>query len=117
MLVNGIEFINRAIAAGEERGLRALAPLERTVFAIAEAEVYCDKDGIDALILRYGVDQLPVFAGAFAEIGAAKVAASLSALGEKSGAPEQLLSVANELITGRVGYSYRRIVAYVEARI
>jgi hypothetical protein len=91
--------------------------LELTIFAIAEAEVYCDKDGIDALILRYGFDELPIFACAFAEIGATEVASSLSALGEMRVAPEQLLSAANELITGRVGYSYERIVAYVEARI
>lgn len=117
MLMSGIEVINRAIVAGEKLGLRALTTLELTVFAIAEAEVYCDKDGIDALIRRYGSDSLPVFAKAFTEVGAMEVAASLSALGEISGTPEHLLSAANDLITGRVGYSYESIVAYVEARI
>ncbi|WP_326533811.1 hypothetical protein [Pseudorhodoferax sp.] len=115
--MSGIEVINRAIAAGEKMGLRALAPLELTIFAIAEAEVYCDKDGIDALIRRYGSDSLPVFANAFTEIGAMEVAASLSALGETGVTPEHLLSAANDLITGRVGYSYENIVTYVEARI
>ncbi|WP_326543720.1 hypothetical protein [Pseudorhodoferax sp.] len=115
--MSGVDFINRAIVAGEERGLRALAPLELTILAIAEAEVYCDKNGIDALILRYGIETLPAFASAFAEIGAMKVAPSLSALVKTRVPPEQLLSAANDLITGRVGYRYERIIAYVEARI
>jgi hypothetical protein len=108
-------FIDQAIRRGEANGFAALQPEEAVVFAIAEAEVYCDKDGIDALLSRYGRSKMSFFAEAFFRVGASEVASALRAI---AAAPmpvsEWLLSEANSLITQRRGYSYESIVSFVE---
>ena len=39
---NADEVIEQAIRRGEREGLDALGPVEKVIFAISEAEVYCD---------------------------------------------------------------------------
>ena len=73
--MNAESIINQAIARGEEEGMMALAPVEQVVFAVAEAEVYCDMEGVDALLEKYGGDSVMMFAHAFAAIGANEIAA------------------------------------------
>jgi len=109
-------FITTAIAAGETSGLDALGFLQQIVFAVSEAEVTCDIDGIDNLIHRYGADSLPLFGRAYAEIGAAEIAEALRELAT-SPMSEPLLSRANSLISNRTGYDYGTIRTYVAARI
>ncbi len=109
-------FITAAIAAGETSGLDALESLQQIVFAVSEAEVTCDIDGIDNLIYRYGANSLPLFGRAYAEIGAAEIAEALRQLA-KSPVSEPLLSRANSLITNRTGYDYEAIRTYVAAHI
>jgi hypothetical protein len=108
-------FITQAVQLGERDGLLELEPVSKVVFAIAEAEAYCDKDGIDALLYRYGLSALPVFAASFSQVGAVAIAAALSELAS-AGPSDEVLSRANALITSREGYSYESIRAYVAAR-
>ena len=82
--MNAESIINQAIARGEEEGLMALAPVEQVVFAVAEAEVYCDMEGVDALLEKYGGDSVTMFAHAFVAIGANEIAAGFAALGGAS---------------------------------
>ena len=116
--MNAESIINQAIARGEEEGMMALAPVEQVVFAVAEAEVYCDMEGVDALLEKYGGDSVTMFAHAFAAIGANEIAAGFAALG---GAPpsarEELLSRLNGLITKRHEYTYESIQGFVEQRM
>jgi hypothetical protein len=113
--VDAESFITQAIALGERRGLLDLEPISKVVFAIAEAESYCDKDGVEALLHRYGFSALPVFAASFSQVGAVAIAAALSELAG-AGPSEAVLSQVNTLITSRQGYSYESIRAYVAAR-
>jgi hypothetical protein len=39
--------------------------VQKPVFAIYDADVYCDKDGIDGLMHRYGAPAMRTFAEAF----------------------------------------------------
>jgi hypothetical protein len=109
-------FITSAIALGETSGLAALGSLQQIVFAVSEAEVTCDVDGIDNLIYRYGADSLPLFGRAYAEIGAAEIAEALRQLAT-SPMSESLLGRTNSLISNRTGYDYEAIRTYVAARI
>ena len=109
--MNADEVIEQAIRRGEREGLDALGPLEQVIFAISEAEVYCDMDGIDSLLERYGTGKLTLFARAFSAVGAIEIANVLQAA---VSAPEALLSLANRLITERQQYSYESIRAFVE---
>lgn len=108
------EFIEQAISDGERRGLQALDPRQQVVYAIAEAEVYCNKDGVDALIDRYGKAGMALFSKAFLAVGASEIAARLQAIADADGTPdEEQLSDANRLITDLRGYSYEAIEAFV----
>jgi len=109
-------FINEALAAGEEHGLHALQSVQQVIFAVSEAEVICDMEGIDSLIDRYGAECLPLFERAYAFIGASEIANALKQLA-LSPTSEEFLEQANSLITERRGYGYANIHAYVAAHI
>jgi hypothetical protein len=71
--LNADEFITAAV-----RGIvidSGLAQLARWVFLISEAEVDCDKDGIDSFVDRYGARGLTDLGCAYESIGAAELAA------------------------------------------
>lgn len=112
--MDAAQFIEQAISQGETVGLDALDLKAKFVFAISEAEVTCDIDGIDNLVYRYGKASIALFAQAFAAIGASEISI---ALGEVALAddpiPEHLLSAVNRLITERNGYTYESIEAFV----
>lgn len=109
------QFIERALLQGEQTGLASLEPVSAVVFAISEAEVYCDMQGVSALIERYGLQQLPAFAASFTAIGATRIAEEIQRVVQSKAINEQSLSVANELICDRAGYDYDTIKAYVMA--
>jgi len=46
------DFIEKAIDRGVREGLYSLDPVEQAIFAVSEAEVYCDMEGIDSLLDR-----------------------------------------------------------------
>lgn len=105
----------QAISRGQMEGIDALGPIEAAVYAISEAEVYCDIDGIDSLIHRYGLHRMSLFAQSFASIGAMEIAEALRQLAESNPQPpERLLDLTNKLITQRHGYTYEAIQAFVE---
>jgi hypothetical protein len=105
--------IRDAVELGERHGLASLAGVQKLVFAISEAEVYCDKDGIDGLIHRYGGPAMRTFAEAFEAVGATEIASALFALTKNGPIPEALLARANTLITDRRGYAYENLQALV----
>ncbi|MCL2310715.1 MAG: hypothetical protein FWC42_10725 [Proteobacteria bacterium] len=109
-------FINEALVIGQKRGLHALQPVQQVIFAVSEAEVTCDMDGIDSLIEHYGAESLPLFERAYAAIGALEIADALKRL-IMFPASEEFLERVNSLITERRGYGYESIRAYVAARI
>ena len=112
--MNSDSFIEQAIRAGDELGLTELSPIQQVVYAISEAEVWCDMEGIDTLIDKYGANSLILFAHAYSAIGAGKIAKKLNALHEQP-ASESLRYRANRLITERSGYTYGDIWSYVAA--
>lgn len=101
--------IREAVELGERHGLASLAGVQKLVFAISEAEVYCDKDGIDGLIHRYGVPAMRTFAEAFEAVGATEIATALRALTKDGPIPEAVLARVNTLITDRRGYNYENL--------
>ncbi|MDP9880299.1 hypothetical protein J2W25_004628 [Variovorax boronicumulans] len=105
--------IREAVELGERYGLASLAGVQKLVFAISEAEVYCDKDGIDGLIHRYGTSAMRTFAEAFEGVGATEIASALLALAKDGPIPEALLAHANSLIANRRGYAYENLQALV----
>jgi len=105
--------IHRAVELGERNGLDSLSGVQKLIFAISEAEVYCDKDGIDGLIHRYGAPAMRTFAEAFAAVDATEIASALFALTKDGPIPEALLARADTLITGRRGYTYEDLQALV----
>ena len=111
-------FIAQAIAQGAERGIVALDPVARTVYAVSEAEGYCDMEGIDGLFDRYGYEAASVFAEAFASIGATEIAVAFTSVAKASPPPsDRSLSHLNDLIRDRRGYAYENITAYVQQRV
>jgi hypothetical protein len=113
MSVDG--FIQEAIARGEQEGVRALDPASAMVFLISEAEVMCDKDGIDSFVDTYGAPGLSDAAWAFDAVGATSIADGLQRLADAAPAlPESLLDVVNRLITDRCGYDYEAIAQAIE---
>jgi hypothetical protein len=111
------EFIDAAIKAGQSRGVGPLEATQRLVYLIAEAEADCDMNGIDAFLGHYAPAWLGETAAAFEAVGAAEIADSLRGIAVGHPPSEAALYRANELITGRVGYSYEAIRAAVEARL
>jgi len=105
--------IRDAVELGERHGLASLTGVQKLVFAISEAEVSCDKDGIDGLIHRYGRPTMRTFAEAFEAVGATEIASALIGLTTNGPIPEALLARANTLITDRRGYAYENLQALV----
>jgi hypothetical protein len=113
--MNVDDFIKQAIARGERQGLRALDPASAMVFLISEAEVLCDKDGIDSFVDKYGAPGLSDAADAFDAVGATSIAEGLRRLSVAAPAlPEYLLVLVNRLITDRSGYDYDAITKAIE---
>ena len=111
-------FIAQAIAQGAERGIAALDPVARTVYAVSEAEGYCDMEGIDGLFDRYGYEAASIFAEAFTSIGATEIAAAFTSVAQSSPPhSDRSLSHLNDLIRDRRGYAYESITAYVQQRV
>jgi hypothetical protein len=111
--VNTDELIAEAIARGLREGAGALDAASAVAFWISEAEVYCDKDGVDALIWRYGTDGLAAAARAFAEVGATLIAQALIQLAADPSS-ERRLETVNGLITKRAGYDYEMIASAMQ---
>lgn len=104
------EFINDSIERGALNGLANLNKDRSRIFLISEAEVYCDMEGIDSFIDKYGTDGVLQCAEAFRTIGALEIADGMSSICSSSpDAPEALLSMVNSLITDRAGYDYEAI--------
>ena len=101
--------IQHAVELGVRQGLDSLSGVQRQVFAISESERYCDGDGIDALIHRYGVSTVSSFADAFDAVGATEVASALQELPALEPIPESLLTRATMLIAERRGYTYESL--------
>ena len=117
LIMNAEEYIDIAIRRGERLGLNSLAPLERKVFLISEAEVLCDMEGIDSLINRYGINELEECAEAFQSVGANEIATKLKASIRPESLSDGLLNELGSLISSRAGYSYESILQYVKERI
>lgn len=111
-------FIADAIDRGAKHGLSSLAPLAQVVFAVTEAEVYCDMEGIDSLFEKYGYSSSALFADAFRAIGASKVGAAFFDVAQ-SDPPisELLLDELNDLVRERCGYGYENISSYVQKHV
>jgi hypothetical protein len=107
--------IRDALDLGERHSFTSLVGVQKLVFAISEAEVYCDKDGIDELIHRYGAPAMCTFAEAFEAVGATEIATALLALTNDEPVPEAALARANALITDRKGYAYENLQALVSS--
>ena len=109
------DLIEKAIDRGTREGLYSLDPVDQAIFAISEAEVSCDVDGIDSLVDRYGEEAMNLFASAFLAVGAVEIAETLRAMASHSvGERDGVLTRANELIRDRHQYSYESIRALVE---
>lgn len=109
------EFIRDAIQRGMRDGIDMLDEASRLVFLTSEAEVYCDKDGIDSFIDRYGKAGLQLAADAFEAVGGEAIAAGLRDIARAlPKAPEFLLSGVNHLITEQAGYEYEGIAAAIQ---
>ncbi len=108
-------LIEKAIDRGTQEGLYSLDSVDQAIFAVSEAEVSCDVDGIDSLVHRYGEEAMDLFASAFLSIGAVDIAETLRAIASNGVAErDRLLTRANGLIRARHQYSYESIRALVE---
>ena len=104
------EFINDSIERGALDGLADLNRDRSWIFLISEAEAYCDMEGIDSFIDKYGAAGVLQCAEAFRIIGASDIADGLiSVSGSLPDVSEILLSDVNSLITERAGYDYEAI--------
>ena len=111
------EFINTAIEIGSHNGIEALDADQRLVYLVSEAEVYCDMEGINGFLHRYFPQRIEETAAAFAELGAAEIAAGLREIAVNTIRDDQLLERTNELITRRAGYDYEAIRQAVKKRL
>jgi hypothetical protein len=84
---------------------------------ISEAEVTCDKDGIDNLLQQYGREKMNLFAEAFLSVGATSISRAFALLAKSATPNDALLSDLNAMITSRQGYSYDSIAAHVAGGI
>ncbi len=109
---------SHAVERGTKSGIAALSVLERAVFLISEAEVTCDKDGIDSLLDRYDPDVVRETANAFRSIGASKIAAALTDVA--SALPNRIdgaLDLANDLICSRSGYDFESVCRFIHREL
>jgi hypothetical protein len=115
----GERAVREALASGltAARGIGALDGDQRLVYLIAEAEVLCDKDGIDTFLNYYFPQWMEETAAAFAEVGAAEIAVALRAINADTTRDDPLLDRANQLVTDRAGYDYETIRQAVERRL
>ena len=111
------EFIEAAIEAGGREGVESLEPAGRLAFLISEAEVLCDMEGIDSFLDRYAPSWLPETASAFEAVGASEIASHFRTIAIYPPADENVLSMLNDLIRGRIGYDYESIRMAVESRL
>jgi hypothetical protein len=111
------DFINIAIEAGERDGIEALDADQRLVFLISEAEVLCDKDGIDSFLDRYRPHWMGETAVAFAQVGAAEIASGLGAITVQTARDDPLLDRINDLISSRAGYDHDAIRKVIAQRL
>lgn len=117
-MMNAEEIIDIAIEKGQAEGLSSLSNVEKLVFLISEAEVYCDMDGIDSLLDHYPKETIADCALSFRSIGAIDIAEALLAIvGAWPDRPDDLLERANILITDRIGYEYESIVNYINGKV
>ena len=106
--------IRDAIELGQSLGLGGLSGIQQVVFAISEAEVHCDIDGIDSLLHRYGIPAMNTFAQAYKAIGATEIANLLNDIARATAPiPESLLALVNDMVTERRGYDYENVRAFV----
>jgi hypothetical protein len=114
--LNADEFITTAV-----RGIvidSDLAQLTRWIFLVSEAEVDCDKDGIDSFVDRYGARGLTDLGCVYERIGAAKLAAIARPIADAiPSANEVDLDRMNELVRARAGYDYGSIRALIEGQM
>jgi hypothetical protein len=110
------EIIESILKRGTEGGLQCLAPLERKVWLVSEAEVLCDMEGIGAFLDRYA-ESLSETADASAEAGASQIAGSLRAINARLPArPDELLDETEALVTARAGYDYDAVLRIVSGK-
>jgi len=103
-------FIKQAIDRGVAEGPEALTGIERMVFLISEAEVLCDKDGIDSFIATYGRTGISQLADAYAAVGATEISSTLREIATSlPHADDVLLDRVTSLITARTAYDYDAI--------
>ena len=103
------ELISTALEHGWEFEIERLTPVERKIWLISQAEVLCDKEGIDTFLGEYS-DWLAETANAFADVGAAQISESLQAIrGLLPQRPERLLEAANDLIRLRSQYDSKAV--------
>jgi hypothetical protein len=116
--VTAEQAIDLAIERGQREGLAALDAVARWVFVVSEAEVLCDKDGVDSFIDRYGRTGLLELADAYRRLGAESLAAASQAVAETLPTPsEAALDLLNQLVRGRVGYDYEALRAAVARQL
>jgi hypothetical protein len=112
------QAIEIAIRRGQREGLAALDGLGRWVFLISEAEVRCDKDGIDSFVDRYGAAGLLELEDAYLRLGARWLAEASRTVAEALPNPsDAALERLNELVCDRVGYDYDAIRAEVARQL
>lgn len=112
--VKTIELIFKRVL---EHGVKALTPAERKVWLILEAEVLCDMEGIDSFLDSYSGSLLEV-ADAFAEVGASQIAESLRSIhAHLPIRSDELLNLANSLVTARTGYDYDSILRLASRKV
>jgi len=110
--------IDNAVSAGDKDGIESLSKLQSMIYIIAETEIWCDMDGIDTFIDKYGKDGPLKAADAYLAVGASEIATGLGAIASKlPNADEATLDKTNSFITVRYNYNYESIKKYVETNI
>jgi len=110
-------FIDAALDAGRSNGIDALDADQRLVYLISQAEILSDMEGVDTFLGSYFPRWIEETAAAFADIGAAAIAAGFRAIAAGGTKDDPLLDRVNELITSRAGYDYESIRKVVERRL
>lgn len=112
------DVIDAAIAAGQRDGIDSLDELGRWIYFISEAEVLCDKDGVDSFIDRYGPSGLFELSIAYRHLGAEALAdAAREVARTLPAASEDALDRLNELVRDRRAYDHEAIRAAVERQL
>jgi len=114
-MMNIEEYVDGVLSRGLKQGLPSLAPLERKLFLVSQAEVLCDMEGIDTFLDSYAPAEVLECASAFRAIGATQIADLLDRISRASPPGEADLSQVNTLITDRTQYDYDAIEAWLAA--